>query len=579
MALRAFHSRIVRLVIVLGALALLLSGCDLPWQAKPSDMAKDQTLRMVWSGAAIYPDPARAYDIATTQAINLLFDGLVTLDRNQHIEPWGAESWTISPDGLAYTFKLRPNQRFSDGTPVEPFDYAWSLDRVANPCTQSALAYYLAAIKDAAMFSGETCNDGHLQGAITTLIGDSLVPHDKDNTLTIMLERPAGYFLATLANPPFFATERSVVTMSGLTQTDYWTTHMSDGKTGQGGSGMFYLAGWTPETMTLKPNPHWWGRQAGKAPHFSRIILSTINSSAAVFSQFATDVSLAFADNIVDLQPNFPLTFTKKQPYYHEQPELIMTSLLLNWKTPPFDDLNARKAFCLAINRDQINEQVFQGGNMPTWHLLPQGLPDYDNHPRGLDDAPVTGNMALAQSYWQRYLAAHPANSAPTSIPILFNDASIRQKLIVTNLQASVSQLFGHPVTLTLFWVPHILGASPGWEYTVPLSLLSWGQDYSDPQDFLSLLNVTGSPDNTQNASVPAADALMRRADTLSDLAQRIPLYQQAEQLLIDNVAACPLYQTINHYALRPWVKGDFVEDARGLFPNDAWITGYIAKH
>ncbi|HEU4783046.1 MAG TPA: hypothetical protein VFS83_06895, partial [Ktedonobacterales bacterium] len=198
---------------------------------------------------------------------------------------------------------------------------------------------------------------------------------------------------------------------------------------------------------------------------------------------------------------------------------------------------------------------------------------------RGPDSVSIEGNITLARSYWQRYLATHPANSVPTSIPILFNDASDRQKLIVAKLQASLSQLFNHPVTLTPFWVPHILGASPGWEYTVPMSLLSWSQDYSDPQDFLSLLNATGSPDNTQNASVPAADTLMKQADAISDLARRIPLYQQAEQLLIDNVAACPLYQTINHYALRPWVKGDFVEDARELFPNDAWITGYIAKH
>ncbi|HEU4785074.1 MAG TPA: hypothetical protein VFS83_17185, partial [Ktedonobacterales bacterium] len=92
MLIRATRSRLARLAILLGALVLLLSGCDLPWQAKPSDMAKDQTLKMVWSWAAIYPDPAEAYGNATIQAINLLFDGLVTVDRNEHIEPWGATS-------------------------------------------------------------------------------------------------------------------------------------------------------------------------------------------------------------------------------------------------------------------------------------------------------------------------------------------------------------------------------------------------------------------------------------------------------------------------------------------------------
>ncbi|HEX5441731.1 MAG TPA: ABC transporter substrate-binding protein, partial [Ktedonobacterales bacterium] len=133
MAASAYRSRFIRLVIVLGALALLLSGCDLPWQAKPSDMASDQTLKMIWRLQFTQPDPAFPSDPGLIQLDNLLYDGLVTSDRNGHIEPWGAESWTISPDGLTYTFRLRPNQRFSDGAAVKPSDYARSMDRSANP--------------------------------------------------------------------------------------------------------------------------------------------------------------------------------------------------------------------------------------------------------------------------------------------------------------------------------------------------------------------------------------------------------------------------------------------------------------
>src|SRR5690348_11165052 len=139
MLVRTSCSRPARLVALFGLLALLLSACDLPWQAKPSDLAKDQTLKMVWTASdyrLVMYDPAEAYDDVTIQTTDLLFDGLVTVDRNERIEPWGATSWTISPDGLTYTFKLRPNQRFSDGTPVKPSDYAWSMDRAANPCTQ-----------------------------------------------------------------------------------------------------------------------------------------------------------------------------------------------------------------------------------------------------------------------------------------------------------------------------------------------------------------------------------------------------------------------------------------------------------
>ena len=572
--------RLARFVALLGMLALLLAGCDLPWQAKQSDMAKDQTLRLGWAtvgGPDITTlDPAYCGDTSCIQPVSLLYDGLVTVDAHAQVKPWGASSWTTSPDGLTYTFTLQPNQKFSDGKTVKPSDYAWSIDRSANPCIGSQLSYYLATIKDARTFSGEACANGHIQGAITTLVGSSIVPDDSANTLTIKLAQPAGYFLAALTYSASFAVEKNAVTGPSLGKDDAWLDNLAKGTTGQGGSGMFYVSKWDHKgTLTLKQNPNWWGLQAGKKPNFTTIDFKLFPSTGAEYSAYQTDKTLAYSDTI----PVDQIAAAKKQPGYHEQPALITRSLLLNWKIPPFDDLNARKAFCLAINRNQINEQAYQGANLPTWHIVPKGMPGYNDHLRGLDDAPVTGNMALAKQYWQRYLAAHPGSSAPSSVAVLFNDGSSTQKSLVTNLQASVSQLFGHPVTLTRFWVPPILGAaSSGWEYRAPMQLFAWAADYADPQDFLSLF-TSNSPYNTQSASVPAADTLMQRADALPDLGHRTPLYNQAEQLLIDNVVACPLAQYVNHYALRPWVKGDFVEDARGLFPSDAWVTGYIAQH
>jgi ABC-type oligopeptide transport system substrate-binding subunit len=187
--------------------------------------------------------------------------------------------------------------------------------------------------------------------------------------------------------------------------------------------------------------------------------------------------------------------------------------------------------------------------------------------------------MALARTYWQQYLATHPKWKMPAQFTIAPALSSTSAVKIVSVLQTSFSQLLGQNIMLKPPWTGGILQEYPDPYKTSPLSLYGWAADYPDPEDFLTLLYASDSPFNTQGSSLPAADALMRQADTLPDLSQRIPLYNQAEQLLIDNVAVCPLLQYVNHYALRSWVKGDFAEDARGLFPNDAWITGYIAKH
>ncbi|HEY1388413.1 MAG TPA: peptide ABC transporter substrate-binding protein [Ktedonobacterales bacterium] len=556
-----------RIVVLLGTLALLLAGCDLAQQTKQLDLAKDQTLKMVWStgGSADITtlDPAQCADTTCIGLVAMLFDGLVALDSNEHVKPWGAQSWTVSLDGLTYIFKLQPNQRFSDGTPVKPSDYAWSIDRSANPCLGSSVSYYLAAIKDASAFNGAVCDNGKVQGSVTSLVGDSVIPDDSANTLTIKLARPAGYFLAALTNSTSFALEKSVVTGANLGKDDAWLDHLATGATGQGGSGMFYVSAWNHQgTLTLKRNPNWWGTK----PHFTEVDFTLFASSDVQYSFFQKYQTQAFTDTI----PPNQIAAAKKLTYYHEQPALITLSLKLNWKLAPFDDINARKAFCLAINRDQVNQQVYHGLNIPGWHIVPKGMDGYNARAQGIDGAPSAGDTALAQQYWQRYLAAHHNSAPPIALP---NRSSGAGQAAIALYQQSWKQALG--VQVTTFPIRTVV-ENP---YSEQLSLFGWTADYPDPQDWLTMPFATASPFNSQSASVPDADNRMRQADMLSDTAQRIPLYNQAEQLLINSVAVCPLYQYVYHYALRPWVKGGFVEDAGGVFTNDAWVTGYIAKH
>ncbi len=569
---------IAGLVVLLGTIALLATACGGTASTGPGDKAKDQTLRLGWStggGSADITtlDPAQCSDTSCGPIVALLFDGLVTLDKNLNVVPEGAKNWTVSSDGLTYTFNLQANQKFSDGTPVKPSDYAWSMERSLNPCVGSPVSYYLSGagselIKDSQKFAGETCTNGQVTGAIPTLIGDSIIPDDSANTLTVKLAAPAAFFLAAMTYSTSFALEKSAVTGADLGKDGTWMDNLVKGATGQGGSGMFYISAWDHKgVLNLKPNPNYWG----KKPTFTEIDFKLFESSDTEYSTYQTDQTLAYTDTI----PAAQLAAAKGQPDYHALPILGFGGFAMNWKIAPFDDLNARKAFCLAINRDQWNSSVAKGADIPGWHIVPKGMPGYNANLKGIDGAPSTGDVNAAKTYWAKYLAAH--NNKVPPIKLSFNLSSNTAKLSAEFYQSTWNQAFNANVTIDQTAWQTILKEEQ--QKTVQIYRFGWLADYPDPQDFLTLLFTTTSGYNENNASIPAADQLMTQADGLASMSQRVPLYNQAEQMIVDQVGFCPVFQYQNYYRQRTWLKGGFDQTSQAVWPLSAWQSGYVANH
>src|SRR5204862_1797251 len=133
--------------------------------------------------------PALAVDIGSILAIDNVFTGLVELNDHLDIVPQLAATYSESADGLTWTFKLKPNLKFSDGTPLTSHDVIYSIDRALQPATKSPVApIFLDLIKDSDKLLGST---------ITTLINDSLLAPD-NNTVVIITKKKAAYFLAML---------------------------------------------------------------------------------------------------------------------------------------------------------------------------------------------------------------------------------------------------------------------------------------------------------------------------------------------------------------------------------------------
>src|SRR5262249_53181701 len=152
--------------VLLGTFTLLASGCGGSSTATgPSNLAADQTFHdpVNMTGNADYStlDPDLCQDTTCAQAVQYIFGGgLIAEDPNLNTELWDAKSYNVSSDGLTYTFHLKDNLHYSNGDPVTAADYAYSINRSADPCVASPLSSYVASIKDAATFTAENCDKG-----------------------------------------------------------------------------------------------------------------------------------------------------------------------------------------------------------------------------------------------------------------------------------------------------------------------------------------------------------------------------------------------------------------------------------
>jgi peptide/nickel transport system substrate-binding protein/oligopeptide transport system substrate-binding protein len=581
-------------VVIVTAIALphLTSPASTRSGPQPPALAASQVLHLAINtggGTNDIPtyDAGQASDAASIPIVNLLYDGLVTLEQNLKIEKWGADNITISPDGLTYTFHLRPNQKFTDGTPVKASDYAFSLNRTINPCLASPVGYYLpqANLKDANAFNSETCKpDGKtIVGAIQTLIGDSIVADDSAATVTMTLAQPAGFFLDALSYTSNDVVEQRVLG-DGLGATGAWTANLAKP---EGNSGMFEVkSNDKAGHLVLVPNPHWWGVALGKRPHFAELDIHLFENTDQEYAAYdAPNAAFDYLDNI----PIADLASASRLPDFHAVPKLLVQTIALNWQVPPFDNRDARQAFCLAINRDALAAAVVSPGVpvnvsplIPSWHLVPRGMPGYYPQLLGIDGVTATtGDLAMAQAHWATYLATLHGKPVP-AVKLSINTGFPTQQRLANALVEQWSAAFpGVQISSGPFYIGGILILHEEDTRHFQAFRFAWQADYPDPQDFLSLLYSSTSPYNNMNASVPDADTLLAAADTLSspDLqAARLALYNQAEQELMQQVAACPLFQGQSAYRLRSYVVG-MQQSSLGLFPNDDWLAGYIARH
>jgi oligopeptide transport system substrate-binding protein len=479
------------------------------------------TLRLA-GGDPMTLDPALATDAVSASYIVEIFGGLVTLDKDLQIAPDIAESWDVSPDGTAYTFHLRQNVFFHGGSRVvTAADFKYSMERAANPDTASLVAdAYLGDIVGA---------KDMIRGRASEISGIEVVD---DFTLRITIDQPKPYFLAKLTYPTAFVVDRTQVEADPRN----WTKKPR-------GTGPYMLKEWKlGEKIVLEANDRY---------HLGAPSVQTVEfllAGGSVLTMYENDeidvsgVSINDIDRVTD--PSDPL-----HADYQTADELSISYLGFNTEKPPFDDVKVRQAFGLAIDREKIAEVVLMSLLPVANSIMPPGVPGYNPSETVPAYDPEKAKQLLAESKY----------GGPDGLPEVTVTEVGAGASAGLDLQAMVEMWkdnLGVDVQIqqteeATFWQDLDKGA-------YQMFTAGWIMDYPDPEDVLDILFYSQSRQNSSHYSNPQVDDLLLKARTELDTSARMALYQQAEQMILDDVPWIPLYYGRNHALVKPYVK-DFL--------------------
>lgn len=496
--------------------SLLIVGCQPELEAEVIP-TEENTLNLY----GIDPwtlDPAVSGEMTSHEYIMQLFSGLVCLDDNLEPAPDIAQKWEISDDGRTYTFYLRHDVKFHNGREVKAEDFKYSWERACDSDTRSLTAdTYLGDIVGVReVLAGET----------EEISGVRVV---SDHTLEVTIDAPRAYFLSKLTYPTSFVVDRANVELGA----EWWRQ--------PNGTGPFKLRQWDEESLlVLEKNNLYYGELADvNFVAFSLWGGVPMN----MYETGQIDVTSAYIDYIDKVTD-------KAGPFYQELqvvPELSFYYIGFNLSKPPFDDVNIRRAFSQAIDKDKLASLVYRDMVQPADGILPLGMPGFNEDLSSWDyDVNQARELIRASQY------GDVSNLPPITITTMGWGGLISQGLEA--IIAEWRQNLGVEVKVRQLEPERFLYYLK--QEKDEMFDAGWIADYPHPQNFLDILFRTGAENNYGEYSNPEIDALLEMAGVELDSNLSLELYQQAEQELVEDVACLPLWFGKNYILVKFYVKG-----------------------
>jgi oligopeptide transport system substrate-binding protein len=477
-------------------------------------------LRRAIGGEPATLDPGAASDTFSSTLLLDLYEGLTAESASGEVVPGVAKSWTLDPSGTQYTFLLRGDARWSNGSRIRAQDFVASWQRAIDPKYGSPVADDFRLIKHAAeILSGR---------ALPNTLGVTAVT---DATLVVTLEKPAAYFPQILSHPAMFPVYSDATARTRSPRE--WVSN-----------GAYTLAKWEPGSLIdLNANARYWDHDNVRIKRVSYRFIPNDSSQYAGYRAGEIDLT--------DLVPANALPTLRRE----HQTELVITPFLatayygINLAQKQLSNVVLRQALAMAIDRKRLVDAL-GFGQVGAYGLVPPGTSNYS--PQVWDWKTLSDSERIAEAKRLYTLAGHSI-SKPLRLRLLLSSNEVIQKTAVL-IAAMWQEVLGIEVELTTEEFQVFLQSrhdKSRWD----IVRLAWTADFNDASSFLDVLR-TVSPNNDMSYANLAFDHQLDEAAGQIDLVARREKLEAAERVMLNDYPIIPLYYFVSKRLIKPYVHG-----------------------
>jgi peptide/nickel transport system substrate-binding protein len=490
------------LSLIVRGMAIAILGATLgAGSAEAQKKGGSLTVGLELDIAGFDPLKVGVFDTSANMAASLIFDTLTYLDDKGEAQPKLAVSWTSSEDYKTWTFKLRPDVKFHDGTPFNAQALKFNFDRQKDPKNKCRCAFYIANIKE--------------------------VEARDDLTAVYHLTDPSVTLPKILTIPSSNNVIQSPTAMQAKGD-DYNRNPV--------GTGPFALKSWTAgDRLVLERNANYWNKER---PHLDRVVMRPLPDSQARFASLEAGESDLIWDDEFDSDNIFK---AKKNPAFtvHEYVGSGATVYAFNTKVAPFDDVRVRRALVMALDRKKWSQVVTNGLSRPATNPYGEG-----SWVKCQDDGALPFDLAKAQALLKEYGKPVKFKTLVTATPRgrtngqvmqqFWKQAGAEMEIEQVDQTAIVTRAFARQFDMTPWRIVDL--ADP------------------DPQMYANFR--TGSPVALANYSNPELDRLLDRARVTADPAKRTEDYCAISRLINSEAIWFWTFQNTYYAISKAKVKG-----------------------